>query len=363
VVAFRAADYTDGKAAYLPFFCRSHSMRYALAGSLIVLSLCSYVISVAAADELTIASWNVENLFDLDDDPSVELDEEYTPASPKQWTQEKLDIKLNNLASVIGKLNGGRGPDVLGLCEVENRKVVEMLASKLASLGRDYQVIHQESPSDRGIDTAIIYDAKVFDLADHKFHFVDAEKTRDIVEVQLRRKSAGDDAPSLYVFENHWPSRGNDEWQRIMAASVLRKRLDAILASDPQADILMMGDFNDEPHNVAIEKFLRARRSQDGLGEGDLFNTAAQIAAADKGSFVYDNRWELIDHIIVSQGLLNEDGYRWKPGSTQTVEFSEIFFHPRWKDAIPRPSKSYAGNTFHKDGYSDHLAVFCVLED
>jgi predicted extracellular nuclease len=315
------------------------------------------------ADEICVASWNVENLFDTEDDPSVELDEEFTPTSPKQWTPERLDIKLKNLASIIGKMHDGRGPDVLGLCEIENRKVVEMLVAKLAPMGRQYEIVHQDSPSDRGIDTALIYDAKVFDLVDHSFHFVDADKTRDIVEAQLRRKGAGNDAHPLYVFVNHWPSRGNDEWQRIMAATVLRKRLDAILADDPQADIVMVGDFNDEPRNVSIEKFLRAARDRAGLTDGDLYNTTAHIAADDKGTYVYNNRWELIDHIIVSPGLVDERGYRWKEGSSRTADFPEVFFHPRWKDAIPRPSRSYARTRFHKDGYSDHLAVMCILED
>src|SRR5262245_52182887 len=90
----------------------------------------------ASAEELVFASWNVENLFDLKDDPDVQYDEDFTPQSPKRWTKERLDIKLKNLARIISKMNDGRGPDVLGLCEVENRQVVEMLVEKLAPLGR-----------------------------------------------------------------------------------------------------------------------------------------------------------------------------------------------------------------------------------
>jgi hypothetical protein len=67
------------------------------------------------ADELVVASWNCENLFDTEDDPNVKGDEEYTPDSPKKWTKEKLDTKLTNLASVIKKMQDGKGPDVLGV--------------------------------------------------------------------------------------------------------------------------------------------------------------------------------------------------------------------------------------------------------
>ena len=317
----------------------------------------------ARAADLCVASWNVENLFDLEDDPSVELDEDFTPQSLKQWTQERLEIKLNNLAKIIGKMNDGRGPDVLGLSEVENRKVVEMLVAKLAPLGRKYQIVHKDSPSDRGIDTALVYDAKALELAESRFHFVDAEKTRDIIEAKLKRVGAGADAAALYVFVNHWPSRGNDEWQRIMAATVLRKRLDEILAADPKADIVLVGDFNDEPDNVSIARFLRASKSPENLADGALYDTTAPIAADGKGTFVYDDQWELIDHIIISPGLLDGEGFSWTTGSSQRVEYPELFFHLRWPGAIPRPSKSYSANDFHKDGYSDHLAVVCIISD
>ncbi len=315
------------------------------------------VVSPCNAAEFYIASWNVENLFDLEDDPAVELDEEYTPQAPKKWTQERLEVKLNNLASIISKMNEGRGPDVLGLNEVENRKVVEMLVAELAPLGRQYEIVHKDSPSDRGIDCALIYDANVFGLADSQFHFVDAEKTRDIVEARLRHE--GDD---LLVFVNHWPSRNNDESQRIKAASVLRGRLDEIFAADANAEVVLVGDFNDEPDNVSIKDHLRVAASATDLPAGALYDTTAKIAIDNKGTFVFDNEWELIDHIIVSTGLLDDEDFRWKPESSQRIEFPEQFFHPNFPDAISRPSRSYSRDTFHEDGYSDHLPVACVIE-
>ncbi len=312
--------------------------------------------SAIVAEEFFIASWNVENLFDLEDDSAVEFDEDFTPRGPKRWTTERLAIKLKNLARMIGKMNSGRGPDVLGLCEVENRNVVEMLVRKLAPLGRKYEIVHKDSPSDRGIDCALLYDANVFGLTDSKFHFVDAEKTRDIVEARLRRNDA-----DLFVFANHWPSRNNDEWQRLKAADVLRKRLDEILAADAKADIVMLGDFNDEPDNVSLKVHLRAETSMANLPPGALYNTTAPIRAAGKGTFVWDNKWQLIDHIVISAGLLNDAGYRWQAESSQRLEDPELFFYPRFPGAIPRPSKTYSDNDFHKNGYSDHLAVGCVI--
>src|SRR5436853_4701400 len=135
--------------------------RYLIAFCLLVgPNVCSA--PTARGEELYIAGWNCENLFDTEDDPKVEGDEEYTPDSAKHWTTERLNIKLDNLSSIIRKMNDGHGPDVLGLCEVENRKVVEMLVDKLKPLGRKYEIVHKDSPSERGIDCAIILDYFIF---------------------------------------------------------------------------------------------------------------------------------------------------------------------------------------------------------
>jgi predicted extracellular nuclease len=308
------------------------------------------------AEEFYVACWNVENLFDLEDDPNVALDEEYIPRGPRQWTAERLEAKLKNLAAAISKMNDGRGPDVLGLCEVENRKVAEMLREKLAPLGRKYEILHQDSPSDRGIDCALMYDANVFGLADSKFHFVDAEKTRDIIEARLTHDNA-----VLFVFVNHWPSRNNDEWQRVKAADVLRKRLDEILAADAKADILMIGDFNDEPDNISLKDHLRAAATKDNLPPGSLYDTTAPLRAAGKGTFVWDNQWNLIDHIIISPGLLDEAGYHWKADSSQRIDYPELLYQPPFPGSIPSPATSYSNNEFQQKGYSDHLPVACVI--
>jgi endonuclease/exonuclease/phosphatase family metal-dependent hydrolase len=325
--------------------------------ALVLLAFCLFGVAASVrGDDFHVAFWNVENLFDLEDDPAVEQDEEFTPQSPKRWTAERLGTKLDNLARIICKMNDGRGPDVLGLCEVENRKVVELLDEKLGPLGRRYKIVHQDSPSDRGIDCALLYDGGMFELTDARFHFVDAEKTRDIVEAKLRH-----DGADLWVFVNHWPSRNNDEWQRVKAATVLRTRLDKILAADAQTDLLLMGDFNDEPGNVSLKNYLRSADTAENLPAGALYDTTAPIRAADKGTYVWDNRWELIDHIIVSPGMLEASGFVWKPGSSRRIEYPELFFHPNFPGAIPRPSRSYSGDNFHANGYSDHLAVECVL--
>lgn len=308
------------------------------------------------ADEFFIGSWNLENLFDTKDDPSVKGDEEYTPDSAKHWTKERLDIKLKNLAKIISKMNDGKGPDVLGVCEIENRQVVEMLVEQLKSLSRKYEIVHKDSPSERGIDCAIIYDSAVFTLDSPQFHHVDADNTRDIVEAKLKRN--GND---LYVFMDHWPSRFHEESYRNKAADVLRKRVDALLAADPKADIIMVGDFNDEPDDAAIKDHLRAAKSDDHLRPDSLLDTTAPIKAEGKGTIVYKKGWELLDHIIISPGLLDSAGFHWKKASTRRIDFPELIFRPKSDKEIPRPNAAYTGKVFHKTGYSDHLPVGCII--
>jgi hypothetical protein len=160
---------------------------------------------------------------------------------------------------------------------------------------------------------------------------------------------------------NHWPSRRNDESQRTTAADVLRKRVDELLLADPKVDIIVLGDLNDEADSVSVRDRLRAARTADNLPPGALLDTTAPIQDAGKGTFVYKNKWDLLDHIIVSPGLLDPAGYHWKKGSTKAIDFPELIFHPRSPEQIPRPNHSYTKDNFHPTGYSDHLPVGCLI--
>jgi predicted extracellular nuclease len=328
---------------------------------------CAYFLAVlffstiVHADELFIAHWNVENLFDTEDDPAVKGDEEFTPDGPYHWTKARYNIKLKNLAKIIERMHHDQGPDVLGLCEIENRKVVEDLIAAINLPKREYKIIHQDSPSSRGIDCAIIYDAKVFELVDSKFHFVAAEHTRDIVEGHFRRNGA-----ELYVFENHWPSRSHDGSFRMTAATTLRKRIDEISAAQNAPDIVVIGDLNDTPDDPSIKEGLRAVGNKDDVKPGMLLDTTFPIHAKHEGTHVFENKWFLLDHVIVSPGLLDKRGFRWQADSTVAITSTEQMFSPKGSDMIARPSRTYSGmgdiHNFHDTGYSDHLPVGCVIE-
>jgi len=309
-------------------------------------------------DSIGLAFWNVENLFDTVDDPDVEGDEEFTPAGPNRWTAERQNIKLGNLATVISRMHDGRGPDVLGLAEIENRDVVEALIQRLEPLGRQYKIVHKDSPSGRGIDCALIYDANVFNLESSEFHFVPAEDTRDIVEAKLVHNGL-----PISVFVNHWPSRSHDPSFRMKAAQVLAGRIAQILKDDPAADIIAMGDFNDYPDDPSITQGLNATWDPAIIDGNPLFNTSyAETPDASTGTYVYNDQWGILDQMIVSPGMLQPGGVSWSLGSTMPVVLADDqMFKPRGKNAIPRPSRSYTKSTFHKNGYSDHMPIVTTL--
>jgi predicted extracellular nuclease len=307
---------------------------------------------------LYVAFWNVENLFDTQDDPDNPGDDEFLPTSAKRWTPERFQIKVKNLAQVIQDMNDKKGPDVLGLCELENAAVVKALVAELAPLGRSYKLVHKDSPDKRGIDCAILYDSKKLKLASSTFLVVDAGQTREIVGAEFLA-----DGKRLHVFANHWPSRGNPEEHRITAAKTLRRRLDTMLAVEPDADIVILGDLNDEPTNVSVKDHLKASGDPKNLPAGHLFNTTWALKQdPNEGTYVFQNKWEVIDNVIVSPGLLDTKRFRWKEASTKPVKFDYQMFKPSNPNQIPRPSRSYTGNSFHKDGYSDHLPIGCVIE-
>jgi endonuclease/exonuclease/phosphatase family metal-dependent hydrolase len=229
-------------------------------------------------EQLHVAWWNVENLFDTVDDPAVQGDEEFTPAGPKEWDEARLKRKLGNLAGVIKKMNGGKGPDVFAVCEVENKAVVERLAGELAALGRTYRVAHKDSPSERGIDVAIVYDAAKVTLKEARFHAVPGINTRDVAEAEL--EVAG--GRRMWVFANHWPSQAHPEEERNRAADVLRKRVDEILAWDAKADVVILGDLNDHPGDPAVKDHLKTTDDPAKAIGGMLYDTTWAVQKAGR---------------------------------------------------------------------------------
>ena len=309
----------------------------------------------------TIAFYNVENLFDTVDDPENGGDNEFLPTATKQWTTERYEHKLNNIAEVIKGMNY---PIIMGLCEVENKKVVEDI-TKVATLSNyQYEVIHEQSPDHRGIDVALIYQPSVFELLEWKTFQVDIPDeqianftTRDILLVKGQIETS-----IVYIFVNHWPSRSGgavaSEPRRTFVAAELRKAVDELQESDPDAKIIIMGDLNDEPTNKSVAEILQAKTSKNtSIVSTDLYNCTSDLDDAGEGSYNYQGNWQMIDQIISTGNLLNTDAPLSVSNFQVYKEGKLLFNHP---DNGLTPDRTYGGDNYF-GGYSDHLPVYLEI--
>ena len=149
--------------------------------------------------------YNVENLFDTQDDPKIN-DEEFTPGGKVPWTDERLNTKIKQIGQVMTDIASPAMPDLVGFAEVENIRVLEMLVSSASLNKTKYNIVHYDSPDERGIDVALIYNPstfKVIESAPLQVVLPGNDLSRDILYVKGKVKS-GD---ILHVFVNHWPSR------------------------------------------------------------------------------------------------------------------------------------------------------------
>lgn len=321
-------------------------IRYFLAG---VLTLTLF--TSAIAQQNTVGFYNIENLFDTVDDPTIN-DEDFLPNGRNQWSDERYQQKLSNMASVIAAMN----VDILGLGEIENRKVLEDLVQHPALLAKRYQIIHFDMNDGRGIDVALIYKPSVFKpFKTVRIPIRDPEeptfRTRDILWVKgLFQKD------TLHVAINHWPSRsGGKEDKRLLAGAALRHTVDSVLSKNADAKMVMVGDFNDDPNNKSIKKILLAKNDTE---QDVLFNTSEATFKKGFGTLSYNGIWNLFDQIIISSNLLG--------GRQHFVpESFTIFALPTMLESkgkyIGTPKRTFRGGEFDPEGFSDHLPVFITI--
>jgi predicted extracellular nuclease len=312
-----------------------------------------------------IMSYNVENLFDTLDTPGTD-DIEFTPASKKQWNTEKYNKKLAELAKVISAVGKGELPDVVGLVEVENRKVVEDLINTPALKPGEYMIVHEESPDERGIDVAMIYRKDRFKYEGHvkipvAFPFDSTERTRDILYVFGKAP----DGMDIHFFVNHWSSRNGGEKEtepkRMYCAVALRRNVDLLLSRDSRARILIMGDFNDEPTNRSIMSVLQASNKRKNISVGEFYNLMYdRHNLTPEGTYAYRGNWNMLDQLIVSHTLLNANsGYSVSYDSGKIFKEEWMLF--KAKTGEISPNRTYGGDNYY-GGISDHLPVYVVLE-
>ena len=293
-----------------------------------------------ASSNLSVGFWNVENLFDLINDPD-KRDEEFALNGRKNVTQEIYDLKIKNSAEVLSDLD----VDVLGLCEVENKNVLNDLNDVFED--KEYKIIHYESPDERGIDNALLYDPKKFKVISSKpirNILGGDDKTRDILYVKgtFNRNL-------IHIFVNHWPSNyGGKEKsipKRNFTSKLLLSEIQKINEVEVEPNIILLGDFNEDPddNNVIL------------LESAGLTNLMmAMIDKEDISTYIYRGTNYLYDQIIVSNSILDEKGFTLADSTAYILDL------PKYRQQKGKyknyPFRFWAGNKL-LGGYSDHLAV------
>ncbi|MBN2215564.1 MAG: hypothetical protein JW723_15120 [Bacteroidales bacterium] len=322
----------------------------------------------AASDSRTglrIMFYNVENLFDCIDDP-LTGDNEFTPEGQMHWTEKRFRAKLNNLYRVIVAAGGWKPPELIAFAEIENRFVLDQLVSETPLLKYSYEIIHKDSPDQRGIDVALIYRPGHLDKISEKFFCIDyadeaIPKTRDILYCAFRVNLKD----TIHVFVNHWPSRSggqlSSEKNRLYVASVLKSKTDSLFRVDERTKIIIVGDFNDQPDNKSLLKALQAKFIENHTEPGNLFNlSSCSTKKGGCGTHKYKGNWSILDQVIVSGGLLHKDGVFILPDAYKIFN-PPFLLEPDDKYLGSKPYRTYSGFKYN-GGYSDHLPVYADLK-
>ena len=308
----------------------------------------------------TIAFYNVENLFDIFDNPTT-ADDDFTPKGKLKWTLKRYKVKIRKLGSVISQLGlhrSSKTPAIVGLVEVENASVVADLAHSSYLKKHHYGYVHHDSPDERGIDVALLYSKVAFELFDSSTYPVfledeNAERdfTRDILKVS--GKLHGE---LVHILVNHWPSRREgteiSEPKRIATAITARAVIDTINQKEMNPKIILMGDFNDDPSSKSVKDF---------LVKDDFFNPMESLVDKDKrGTSTYNKKWNFFDQIMLSKNFLDDNN-----NEELTFKHAEVF-NKKWLRIFRgklkgSPFRTYIG-PWYQGGFSDHFPVYVFLK-
>ena len=293
--------------------------------------------------------WNVENYFDTRDEADRE-DEEFTPGGTYHWNRKRYTAKRNFIAKGLIATADSLGgmPAVIALAEVENLRVVKDLAENTPLARTGYRIVHRDSPDARGIDVALLYDPSRVELIGVEYLAVESFRTREILYCRMR--PAGDTAAAaLHLFVNHWPSKrggaASSDSRRIAVSDLLCARLGALRKEDPDARILLIGDFNDTPDGESLATIC------DSCG---LYNMALPLWRQGRGSIRYKGKWELIDQALISPSLAAE-GVLFGIFDAAFLQESDTAFLGL------KPRRTFIGPRYN-GGVSDHLPVLVRIQ-
>lgn len=316
---------------------------------------------------LIAAFYNFENFYDTINNPAVD-DEEFLPNGTKNYSSAVYQKKVSNIASVVQKIGAeinNDGPAILGAVEIENDTVLNDLIKHPFIKNRAYLFVHENSRDKRGIDVALLYQPKYFTPIVHRsLEVILAPRnkepvfTRDILYVKgVLLKD------TVHVYVNHWPSRRGGQKRstesRSRAARVCRNHINTILAEDPSAKIMVMGDLNDNPSDYSVTHALQSSGGLKMIKKSDLYNPWVEMLAKGNGTLANRDAWGIFDQILVSQSWIPpKHAGRLFLGSSHI--FKAIFMIEQQGRFKGYPLRTWDGNQF-RDGFSDHFPTFLVL--
>lgn len=313
----------------------------------------SFLVSAQDSKAFCVAFYNVENLFDTIN-TAYKNDYEFQPDSERKWNTAKYTKKLHQIARVIAALNNWNGPDLIGLGEVENRKVLEDLISQTYLNQLGYGIIHKESPDKRGIDVALLYKKSTVKLLGVNFYKINSfeRPTRDILHATCLLKK-----DTLHYIVSHWPSRyggqAETDLKRKTVGAQIRSVVDSLYQLNKEVKVIVAGDFNDSPNDESVRLGLGATADSLDL----LYNTSVLLDKQGEFTHKYKQETSLLDQMVVSKSLMQDKGL--------TYERS-VVFRPNWlmmkdeKFGGIKPFRTYYG-TQYLGGYSDHFPVYLLL--
>lgn len=307
---------------------------------------------------LNIAWYNLENLFEPGEHPNLK----------NKWTQTRYNKKVKNIASVITEMFNGNGPDLLGVCEVQSETVLNDVIAELPNSGA-YSIVHHDSPDMRHIDVGFIYRKSVISHpVATAYNIRKRYPTRDILKVEFTVNNG----KKIYVIGNHWPSRSGGQYSsepyRIMVAENCAWITGELYKDDPEVNILVMGDFNDEPFNRSVQEYLYAIRNKERVqarrnskkARPYLYNLSWNLMDRQTpGTYFYSSNpagWNMLDQIMVSKGLLTGSN------GLEVIDDSFTIFRPKRirSGSKPKPFRIKRNNTW-EEGFSDHFAVLAEI--
>ncbi len=310
-----------------------------------------------------VAFYNLENIFDTIDNPGVN-DYEYTPDGPMKWGTMKYNAKLQRMSYAISQIGLDYSPvgaAIIGVCEVENRGVLEDLVNQPDIKNRSYEIVHYDGPDRRGVDVALLYNPALFIVTNSKSYRLHSPDTTFRTRDQLMVSGYLQDE-KIHLIVNHWPSRWGGEMRsrpkRNEAAALTRSIVDSLFRVDPNARIIVMGDLNDDPTNESCAVILGAKKEKNDVKPGELYNVLWKTLDRGIGSLAWNDRWNLFDQIIISHELIHKDKnklYLWK-----SEIFNRKFLIQQEGPYKGTPLRTHAGGVW-LNGYSDHFPVLIYL--